>query len=81
MCIRDRVYPDGRSTFLDLLIGRIRRVIVRVRTLPIPAELLGGDYRNDSQFRDAMQQWIGQIWADKDQLIGELRQAAGVMDG
>jgi len=75
------VYPDGRSTFLDLLIGRIRRVIVRVRTLPIPAELLGGDYRNDPQFRDAMQQWIGQIWTDKDQLIGELRQAAGATTG
>ena len=75
------VYPDGRSTFLDLLIGRIRRVIVRVRTLPIPAELLGGDYRNDPQFRDAMQQWIGQIWTDKDQLIGELRQAAGATAG
>ncbi|MEI2783517.1 MAG: acetyltransferase [Candidatus Competibacter sp.] len=35
------VYPDDRSTFLDLFSGRIRRVIVRVRPLPIPAEAAG----------------------------------------
>lgn len=66
------VYPDGRSTFLDLFSGRIPRVIVRVRQLRIPAELFGGDYRNDSEFREAIQDWIGQVWADKDALIGRL---------
>ena len=67
------VYPDGYSSFLDLFAGRVRRVIVRVRSLAIPAELLGGDYRHDPEFRAAIQRWIGQIWADKDALIEELR--------
>ena len=66
------VYPDGRCTFLDLLNGRIRRVIVRIRPLPIPAELLGGDYRNNPEFRADLQRWVGQIWADKDALIDQL---------
>ena len=67
------LYPDGPCTFGDLLMGRIRRVIVRVRALPIPTELLGGDYRNDPEFRAAMQNWINRLWAEKDALIGELR--------
>ena len=67
------VYPDGPCTFGDLLMGRIRRVIVRVRALPIPTELLGGDYRNDPAFRAATQNWISQLWVEKDALIGELR--------
>ncbi|HRD64634.1 MAG TPA: acyltransferase [Candidatus Competibacter sp.] len=71
------VYPDGYSTFLDLFMGRIRRVIVRFRSLPIPIELLGGDYRNDPAFRTAIQNWIGQIWAEKDALIEELRGGQG----
>ncbi len=67
------VYPDGPCTFGDLLMGRIRRVIVRVRALLIPTELLGGDYRNDPEFRAAMQKWINRLWVEKDALIGELR--------
>ena len=66
------VYPDRRCAFLDLLSGRIGRVIVRVRPLPIPAELLGGDYRGDPEFRADLQRWVGQIWADKDALIEQL---------
>lgn len=66
------VYPDGRSTFLDLFSGRIRRVIVRVRQLPIPAEVLGGDYRRDPAFRAATKAWVNRLWADKDALIGQL---------
>jgi len=66
------VYPEGRSTFPDLLLGRIHRVIVRVRSLDIPAELRGGDYRGDPEYRAAIQRWLGQIWAEKDALIEEL---------
>jgi hypothetical protein len=47
-------------------------VIVRVRLLPIPPDFLSRDYRNDADFRIAFHRWIGQIWAEKDALIGEL---------
>ena len=66
------VYPDGRPTFWDLVSGRVRRVIVRVRQLPIPPEFIGCDYRSDTQFRIAIHRWIGQIWTDKDALIEQL---------
>jgi 1-acyl-sn-glycerol-3-phosphate acyltransferase len=71
------IYPDGYSSFGDLLMGRIRRVIVRIRALPIPVQLLGGDYRNDPAFRTAIQNWIGQIWAEKDALIDDSRRGTG----
>lgn len=66
------IYPDGRCAFLDLLSGRIGRVIARVRPVPIPAELLGGDYRGDPEFRADLQRWVGQLWADKDALIEQV---------
>jgi 1-acyl-sn-glycerol-3-phosphate acyltransferase len=66
------VYPDGRASFPDLFSGRIRRVIVRVRQLPIPAELSVGDYRRDPGFRAATKAWVNRLWADKDALIGQL---------
>ncbi|CDH43148.1 MAG: hypothetical protein IPL59_16280 [Candidatus Competibacteraceae bacterium] len=48
------------------------RRIVRIRPLPIPAELLGGDYRSDPGLRADLQHWVGQIWADKDAQIEQL---------
>ncbi|MBK7540357.1 MAG: acyltransferase [Candidatus Competibacteraceae bacterium] len=70
------VYPDGHSSFLDLALGRIRRIVVRIRSLPIPDELLGGDYRHDPAFRATLQDWIGALWAEKDALIDRLHSAA-----
>lgn len=69
------VYPNEHTTFFDLFVGRVPQVIVRIRQIPIPSELLGGDYRHDPAFRKAIQHWIGQIWTEKDALIEELRKA------
>lgn len=67
------VYADDRASFMDLFLGRIRRITVRVRQLPIPEELRGGDYRRDPEFRAALQAWIARLWTEKDALIGQLR--------
>jgi 1-acyl-sn-glycerol-3-phosphate acyltransferase len=66
------VYPDGARGFWDFLCGRMRRVIVEVRALKIPAELFAGDYENDAAFRRRFQDWVAALWADKDRRIGEL---------
>jgi 1-acyl-sn-glycerol-3-phosphate acyltransferase len=47
------VYPDGPITFTDFLRGKLRRVIVRVRSLPITKHLMTGDYAQDPAFREA----------------------------
>lgn len=71
------VYPDGAPRFLDFLMGRMRRVIVRARTLPLPQHLLHGDYGQDAAFREAFSQWVQQLWRDKDAHIDALLQANG----
>jgi len=66
------VYPDGVPTFGEFLSGKLRRVVVRVRRLPIPEELLHGDYGQDAAFREAFSAWVQQLWRDKDAQISAL---------
>ncbi len=66
------VYPGGVPSFWDLLSGRMRRVVVRVRELKIPPDLLGGDYEGDPAFRGRMQAFVQELWAEKDARIEEI---------
>jgi len=66
------VYPEGAPTFWQFLCGRTRTIIVRMRQLPIPAELRSGDYARDAKYRKAFQKWLQAIWAEKDAQIGAL---------
>lgn len=66
------VYPEGAKGFWDFLAGRVRRVIVEVRSLTIPHELYVGNYEDDPAFRKRFQEWISQLWAEKDRRIGQL---------
>ena len=66
------VYPDGAPTFWAFLCGRVPRIVVRVRQLPIPPEFCDGDYAQDRVFRRAFHQWLETIWEFKDQQIGVL---------
>jgi 1-acyl-sn-glycerol-3-phosphate acyltransferase len=70
------VYPDGAPTFTDFLRGKLRHVVVRVRSLPIPDHLRQGDYAQDAAFRESFSQWVQQLWRDKDAQIGMLLQKA-----
>jgi 1-acyl-sn-glycerol-3-phosphate acyltransferase len=63
------LYPGGRPTFLDLLAGRVRRVRVFIRELPIPDDLRSGDYASDAAYRERFHHWLTERWADKDALI------------
>jgi 1-acyl-sn-glycerol-3-phosphate acyltransferase len=66
------VYPDGAPTFTDFLLGKVRRIVVRVRSLPIPQHLMQGDYARDPAFREAFSQWVQQLWREKDAQITTL---------
>jgi 1-acyl-sn-glycerol-3-phosphate acyltransferase len=66
------VYPEGVPSFWDLLSGRVKRVVVRVRELEIPKDLLNGDYEGDPAFRARMQAFVQALWSEKDRGIGEI---------
>lgn len=69
------VYPEGGNIgFWDLLSGNIKRVSINIRQIDIPAEFLGKDYASDAQFKAAFQQWLNELWVEKDALIDEMKQ-------
>ena len=71
------VYPEGPPTFWDFLCGRMGKVVVRVRLLEVPADMLQGDYATDPRFRKAIQRWQQERWREKDEQIEALLVAEG----
>lgn len=71
------LYPDGIPKFWDFLCDRVPRLVVRVSRVPIPADLLNGDYEADPAYRSRFQHFVNSHWADKDALLAELRAHAG----
>lgn len=66
------VYPDGAPRFWDFLCGMVKRITVRIQHLQIPTQFIGADYENNAKFREEFQQWVYQLWLDKDGRIGQL---------
>ncbi len=66
------VYPGGLKSFWEFVCGRVRAVTVRVRELPVGAELIG-DYACDTEYRQRFQGWLNALWAEKDACISGLR--------
>lgn len=58
-------YPEGIPTFGDFACGRVGLVNVSVDTLVIDPSLIG-DYSQDPKFKAYFQQWVNQLWLDKD---------------
>jgi 1-acyl-sn-glycerol-3-phosphate acyltransferase len=71
------VYPDGAPNFWEFLCGKLKRVIVRVQILPVPAHLMQSDYSGDAATREAFAVWVRQLWQDKDAQISRLLENAG----
>lgn len=70
------LYPEGIPTYWDYACGRIKRIQVHIRQLPIPAEMIG-DYTEDAEFRAHFQRWVNQLWHDKDEVLEEMKSGGG----
>ncbi|MGM0766996.1 MAG: acyltransferase [Pseudomonadota bacterium] len=67
------VYPDGNSGFWDFLCGRTGRIVIDVQVREIPQRFLGMDYEGSREMRTDFQQWVSQLWAEKDARIEALK--------
>ncbi len=67
------VYPRGVPTFWDLLSGKVRDVIVRVKEVQIPADLKMGERALEKDYRNHLQAWVAELWSEKDRYIDELK--------
>jgi hypothetical protein len=55
----------------------VKRIVVRVQTVPVPKDLAAGDYAGDPAIREAFQKWVQQLWLAKDAQIAALLDAHG----
>jgi 1-acyl-sn-glycerol-3-phosphate acyltransferase len=65
-------YPQGTGGMWDLCCGRVRGIVIRVRRRAIDPWLVAGDYANDPVFRERFQQWLADLWREKDREIAAL---------
>jgi 1-acyl-sn-glycerol-3-phosphate acyltransferase len=71
------VYPAGVPTFWDFMCGRVPRIAVRLRQVPIPEGFAASDYAKDPAFRRAFTRWLAALWEEKDRQFDELLQQRG----
>lgn len=63
------VYPESAPTFWDLLCGRVHKIVVNIREVPIPESLATGNYASDANYRRELQGWVQGMWDEKDRFI------------
>ncbi len=60
----------------ELFANRVPEIRVSVRTLPLSDIPGGGDYASDEDYRARFQQWINDLWREKDETVEHLRTQA-----
>jgi 1-acyl-sn-glycerol-3-phosphate acyltransferase len=58
--------PTSKPLLVSFACGEQDQLAIHADLLPIPAELLHGDYENDAEYRARFQSWINGIWTRKD---------------
>lgn len=73
------VYPGGTPSFWDFLCGRVSKIVVRCRQVPLPNELRLEGQEMDAAVRSQLARWLAKLWAEKDAqieaLLGGAREA------
>lgn len=65
-------YPDGVPGFWDFLCGAKPGAVLKFHLREIPTNLAGGDYSNNPEFRQNVQQWVTELWETKDRELETL---------
>ena len=66
------VYPQGQPSFTQFLMGRVQRVVLQARTLPVPTAKPAPGQSHEQALRETVQQWVNDLWADKDVQISRI---------
>jgi len=59
------VYPQGQASFWDFLCGKVNTIKVHVEEIPVTDDFIG-DYVDDPVFKNTFQQWLNDLWHEKD---------------
>ena len=74
-------YPEGAGGFWDLCCGRVRHVVIEVRTRPIEPWLEAGDYAGDAVFRARGREGLEALWREKDARLAVLLGGGSPVEG
>jgi 1-acyl-sn-glycerol-3-phosphate acyltransferase len=58
--------PSRYPVLWSFLIGEQTELAIHIEVLPVPAELMGGDYSGDRAFRERFHGWLNGLWGRKD---------------
>jgi 1-acyl-sn-glycerol-3-phosphate acyltransferase len=64
--------PSKHPVLWSFLIGEQTELAIHIEVLPVPAELMGGDYAGDRAFRERFQNWLNGLWRRKDARLDRL---------
>jgi 1-acyl-sn-glycerol-3-phosphate acyltransferase len=64
--------PSRHPVLWSFLIGEQTELAIHIEVLPVPAELMGGDYAGDRAFRERFQNWLNGLWRRKDARLEHL---------
>lgn len=63
------IYPNGKPSISDIFSGSVGKIEVHMNVIPRPEWLGRGDYENDVDYKKRCQDWINNLWQQKDALI------------
>lgn len=63
-------YPDSSHPMMDMLSGRMTKIIIDVKTLDVDNTLIG-DYFENGCFQQRFQQWLNALWEAKNTRMRE----------
>ena len=63
------IYPNGPTSLWALCCGDHVETVVHIRQRAVESWLIGGDYEKDRAWRRRVQEYLGDIWHEKDELI------------
>lgn len=66
------VYPEGTPNFWQVLCGQLGRVVVEVKKVGIPEDLIRDSIAAEPRVRSRIQDWLNERWAEKDERIAAL---------
>jgi 1-acyl-sn-glycerol-3-phosphate acyltransferase len=67
------VYENTPPSFWDMACGRVGTVSMRLRHVEIPKKFTTMDYQNNREHKKEFQQWLHELWLNKDAQIAEIK--------
>ncbi|MFC3121238.1 acyltransferase [Agaribacter flavus] len=61
-------YPNTKHPMMDMLGGRMNKIVIDVKTIPVHNKIIG-DYFENETFKKNFQLWLNERWQEKDQRI------------